>query len=75
MHGLGLFYVLDLAEIPTFQEPRADADGNGQVSDTEAVRARSPGRRDPPRLALRSTGVRPARRGRSTIAFLTDRRV
>jgi nickel/cobalt exporter len=36
---LQLFYRIDFAEIPTFQElPRLDADGNGAISDTERER-------------------------------------
>ena len=61
VHGVGLSYVLDLAEIPTFQEQsRVDADGNGQVSDAESVteRDRLVGE-ILPRLAL-TVGGRPA---------------
>jgi nickel/cobalt transporter (NicO) family protein len=61
VHGVGLSYVLDLAEIPTFQEQsRVDADGNGKVSDEESVteRDRLVGE-ILPRLAL-TVGGRPA---------------
>ena len=54
MHGVGLSYVLDLAEIPTFQEQsRVDADGDGQVSDAECGHGARPARRRDPAPAAR----------------------
>ena len=61
VNGVGLAYVLDLAEIPTFQEQsRVDADGDGQLSaaETAAERERLVGE-ILPRLALQ-VGGRPA---------------
>ena len=61
VNGVGLTYVLDLAEIPTFQEQsRIDTDGDGQLSGAEiaAERERLAGE-ILPRLALQVDG-RPA---------------